>query len=417
MTWAEQVRTYYAAAFMMLVSSIFSMVISAITRMPVKLDIFIVAFAVNIAIYFLMSRTTNKWTAILAPIILAAVYEFIFYSIPLAIINSIFVLFLNLLFIKENTQIIDYDSYRGVLYKGISGVLVAAVLYSIFNKNYGIYVYRVIIIYLILTFIALRETLGYCNHIKKSKRTRITNVVLAVMALLLTRNFFFNLLKKVSNIILDVIFWILDCVFKVVCIVIGPPLQWIYTKLSGREIIFDIGTVGFNNEGGIKNQIEYSNEGGTIPVELIVTIFKVIAIIALIVVIIMIIRKIGRIDINDKDESFIETTEAIAPEEKTKKQHFKKIRELFRKKGTPKEEVLYRYGKLISTSRKRGIFKKYMTPRQLENRLKLKVDDKETLSRITSIYNEAKFSTHEIESKHENDMNKMVSDTNKAIDK
>ena len=107
--------------------------------------------------------------------------------------------------------------------------------------------------------------------------------------------------------------------------------------------------------------------------------------------------------------------ESIEVEQVKGNKLFNKLKKILRQKGTPREEVIYKYGELVHVAEKKELFKPYMTPRQLNHIIKIRVKSSKEIDYVTDTYNEAKFSKHTIEKAQEKLMEENINNLKKEI--
>lgn len=411
MSWSWQVKTYFAAAFIMVASMIFSIIISIITKTELRLDVFLIAFFVQIVMAYLINSGKNKWLSIIIPMIPVIIYELTIYPTKLALFTIAFVFFLNIIYTNKYNNIVSYEWYKSVLTVSIYVIFIFSAIAVFFNDQATISLYRYLIIYFILMVICLREALGYSYHIKKNRRLRLTNFALAVLCVLLTTESIYSLMKYIVLYIVNLLKIMFDKILGVLAIVLQKPFEAIYNFFNNimvNEPEFHGGATVQKFESA-KEMVKIDPNFSLIIVQCL----KIILIVAIVLFIIKIIKKITVFDVDTEVEDYIEVTEDI--EISSDKEKLKNINKFFRKKGDSREEIIYRYERFVTFGNKKGIFKKYMTPKQIENIVKLSTENTSDFKEATKIYNEAKFSAHIIHKESEKNIKDIIGKTTRKL--
>lgn len=410
MNWGEKVRLYYAAPLLMIASCIYSILVSINSGSALSLEIFIITFLVQILLKYFLAKGRSPWTSVFFAMVPAILFEIIFQGGNTTIINLIFILFINLLYIYKFEGDINYEWNKRILIKGLVIILVLAVIESFFSIQTSSIIYRMILIYLILMIIALREVLVYSNKIKKDKIFKNTNISIVIFAMIFAMDFFYQIFVSLGRLVANAISFLLDKMISLLLIILEKPFNWIYALLSKRAG-YKAPEVA-NNDLFVENNTDIIYQMDSRIVNVALVAIKVVIILFIIWAAIRIIKKIRHVEVKSEELNYEEITEDINPNWDGKKKT-KIFHDIFRKKGNSREEVIYRYEKFASYSEVKGIFKRYMTPKQFENTIKISVDDANDFSEVTKIYNKAKFSMEEINDEMERRTRDVVNKTSK----
>lgn len=418
MSWSKQIRFYYVTSFIMLTSIIGSIITSFFFHGEIKFSLFIVTLISALVSLYFYNKQWKTGTCIIVPIIPVTIYEVLTQNIFSGTFNAMFIVYVTTALIKEENEDINYDRYKRKFRIGVYGIFIAAIAYGIFELSSSNVIYRAIIIYIILVVITMREARGYCYNIKKSKSSRIFNLSLFGFAIFITQEFFYEKFVMIVKGIYLGFNYVLELILNLVILIIGPIMNWCINALkklfNGDNSMFD----------NVRNSAVNQNKTGEIyvsdPISEVVSkgfefLIKSLIILVLALIAIKLIKKIIRRSNFNRDNGYVEVVEDIDDTLKSSNKIINKLKKVFRKKGTPREEILYRYGEFVEAARARGIFKEYMTPKQLSNIVKIKVDQYEEVDVITNTYNEARFSTHCINSEKEQFVEKYVDNVNKKI--
>lgn len=410
MNWGEKVRLYYAAPLLMVAACIYSALISINSGNKMSLEIFIITFVVQVLLKYFLSKGKSPWTSVFIAMIPAVLFEIIFQGGNTTVSNLIFILFINIIYVYKFEGDINYEWNKGILIKGLAIILLLAVIESFLSIKTSSVIYRMILIYLILMIIALREILVYSNKIKKDKIFRNTNISIVFFAIMLTMDFFYQILVSLGKILSNVVSFVLGKIISLLLIILEKPFNWIYTLLSKRAGYKPIEVA--NNDLYAESNTDAIYQMDPKIVNMVLIVIKVVIILFIIWAAIRIIKQIRHVEIKSEELSYEETIEDINPNSEGKKK-MSILHDIFRRKGTSREEVIYKYEKFASNSEEKGVFKRYMTPKQFENTIKISVDDVNDFSEVTEIYNKAKFSREEINDEMEGRTKDIVNKTSK----
>lgn len=315
--------------------------------------------------------------------------KFIYYSI------------LGVLFIVLNV-IWDADNVYTEYYRRIGKTMIAVlglsiVFYIKIPKEYYSSLFRYYVMFMIVWIFLLRASRKF-NYKIVNKDDNKVNVAILGMLLVLSTNLIFkilDLMKIVFDKALDILAIVLKPVFYVIAYIIlflkhyiGLFIRWIASLLKSPEKAQEA-------TEEITKMTKFADSEGSLNVEVMAVIFKVILIVILALLIFMAIKKVVKKNKNNEEKNYEEVREKI--ESKTSRK--KKYKEL--KVGkTSREKVLFTYRKILIKLDKRDIFRDYMTPTQIYRLAKVKRNiNGSEIDEITTKYEEAKYSTHDIEEK------------------
>lgn len=419
MSWFNQVKFFYTSTITLLATFIWAVIVAILFNINISFQLFfLIVVMSNVGRYFLR-RGMNPKLCLLISIVPIALVEFLTSSEALfAVLNIGFSLLFMVKLFKEEKNDINYDEYKKVFLFGVYCIFASGAIFSFMKlsgfRSDGPIIYIGILVYIILAVISLRESMGYEYQIKRSKGSKCINYGLALFGVLLTQEAVYNRLMFIAEIIANEIGKIISLIGKIIFFIIKYPLMWLYSffyKLISR------GEVKFPDvRGNLENLTpekltEQSGWAGT----LIINIIILIVIILFICILYKAINKVYYKANRSRFQEYTEYVEEIEVNKLKENKLFMKLKKLFRKKGTPREEVIYKYGELVGTAFKKELFKKYMTPNQLRHIIKIKVDSSKKTDDITEIFNEAKFSKHEIEESHRKSMEENVNKLNKLM--
>ncbi|MEG2289127.1 MAG: hypothetical protein RR891_03205 [Clostridium sp.] len=414
-SWSEQIRFFYATTFVMLTSMIWTIASSVVFNVEISFYLFIITLISALVARYLFKKEKRLTICILVPIVPLIIYEIIKGITFLGCLDVIFVIFIIIKLINEENENINYDRYKRVFVQGSYILFMVSMVYALTLKPSISIIYRGSIIYLVLIILTLRESMGYCYNVKRSKESRRFNIVLIIFSTLITQDFFYNKCIAMLEAIYGVINFIADKLLSWILVVVGYLIVLAINAIQslfkgngsfGEGIMFEPGKTNIDVSGiNVGDQVN----------PIVTLVIKGAIILTLLVLVIRIGRRIVRNKKLDNEMSYTEIVEFIEVDKKPVNEIFKMIKKIFRKKGSPREEVIYKYGEFVGLARKKGIFEKYMTPKQLANVTKIKIDYCEGLDEIANIYNEAKFSKHSINSNKEETVGKNVDNISKKM--
>ncbi|MEG1256136.1 hypothetical protein [Clostridium sp.] len=418
MSWSERVRFFYATTFIMLASIIWTVVSTIIFGGEISFSLFIISLISVEASRYLFKKQVKLIICIGGPIVPVFTYQVINVQPFIACLNVIFIIFISMMLIKEESENISYDRYKIIFIKGVYAIFVAAIVYGLIWLPSSTVIYRAIIMYLVLGVITLRESMGYCYNIKRGKVSRTWSFVLVIFAILITRDFFYNKCVSLVKMLYNIFNFLLDKIIDLVLIIFSYPMTLLYNLIS--NLFKGKGATVEEIFGGMGNPNNKSTEELLSKYDITISpifylIIKILVIVMLIFILTKLARKIVKNNETNKNNEYIEVVENIEGSGKSPNRFIRRIKSIFRKKGSSREEIIYKYGEFVKKAREKGIFEEYMTPKQLLNVVKIKVDNCEEIDEITYLYNEAKFSTHIINCGQEQKVEKYVDNINKKI--
>lgn len=414
-SWSDQIRFFYATTFIMLTSMIWIIASSIIFNIEISFYLFIITLVSSSVARYLFKKGQKVSLCITIPMVPLVIYGISKGVTFLGCLNSIFIIFIIIKLLNEENENINYDRYKSVFVQGAYVLFIVSMAYALTSRSSSSDIYIGIVIYLVLIVVTLRESMWYCYNIKKSKSSKWFNSILIGFSILITQEFFYGKCVIILNAIYNGFNFIIEKVLGVVIVGVGYIVEWginALQKLVGNNILDGDGV--WVKEGNTAIDIKNIISGeGINPIFAFLA--KSVVIVILLVLLIRLAKKIAKNNRSHNEMSYTEVVEFIEENNKSTNRFIKRIKKLFRKKGTPREEVIYKYGEFVERSKEKGIFEVYMTPKQLSNVVKIKIDSYEGIEELTAIYNESKFSTHIINCVQEQKVEETVDNINKKI--
>lgn len=408
MSWFRQIKVIYSVRILIFIYIIWSYLINFIFSFFFDYKLFVIAFAAGLMMQYLKSREVNKYFILLVPVVLGCNAAYLVgIRTPLEVVLTvIFLAFYIYILYKFDDEHIGYKIY---VYRAKKAVITLTILGPIFlihsNINFAWSIGKFYIFYLIILIISLRESRAYEFRIR-SKRNVLGNIITIAAVILLSLDSVFGafvfVIKFIFKYISFAVYYILLVFIKLMTYIIGYPFLWLWEKIisimqkKGKLISQNTNP---NTNDKLKKLTEKASERQLhIPHNI-----QILIGIALVLIIIYIAIKLMRFEQKRAAKKFSGDTIEI---EKIEKSHKKAkgsfvdmVRDIFASADLRSQVIsMYRaFQKMMSI---KGIFKKYMTASQLSNIAASKVRDRTPLDTIANIYNECKFSEHEVTKKH-----------------
>lgn len=408
MSWFRQMKVIYSVRVLIFIYIIWSYLINFIFALFFDYKLFVIAFAAGLIMQYLKSREVNKYFILLVPVVLGCNAAYLVgIRTPLEVVLTVIFLALYIYILYKFDD--EHIGYKIYVYRAKRAVITLTFLGPIFlihsNINFAWNIGKFYIFYLIILIISLRESRAYEFRIR-SKRNLLGNIITIAAVILLSLDSVFGAvvfaIKFIFKYISFAVYYILLAFIKLMTYVIGYPFLWLWQKLvsmmqkKGKWISQNTNP---NTNDKLKKLTEKASERQLhIPHNI-----QILIGIALVLIIIYIAIKLMRFEQQIAAKKYSGDTIEI---EKIEKSHKKAkgsfvdmVRDIFASADLRSQVIsMYRaFEKMMSI---KGIFKKYMTASQLSNIAASKVRDRAPLDTIANIYNECKFSEHEVTKKH-----------------
>lgn len=399
MSWFRQIKTLYAATYLLLLFIIWTLLSSMFLANKLSFNNYLITLGAIYLMEYLYSKEYKKHITLTIPLILGGIGLWTIQSIYLAILNYLFLLVCLILIYRDENSQINYDEYKR---KWVSGayLILPIILFSLlYSPQLLKPLFRLFVMYFILIVVSLRESLRY-NYNIRSKYSKYINLGIVFFTVVIFQDYSYKLFYMIMSKIFGGINLILEYTLTAIVKLLGYPI--IYGAAFLRKLFantkFDTSKL-FKFEGLIPPDVKNIFEAGTFrddaSVIIVMTILKIMLAIAIFIIVIRTLAVLGKVE--KREFGYVEFREKLENNQKKKSGLIAKaLRNILRRKGTVKEEILYNYSEFERVTEKVEIFKPYMTASQLKNVTKIKVDNVENLDAMTRIYNEAKFSTHEV---------------------
>jgi len=295
-------------------------------------------------------------------------------------------------------EVIDYYTYRDRVQKGLILFVFLGVIISFTDKCMSILLSKYYIFIIVTAVLLLRESRRYSFKIR-NKRSYFYNIVIAITIVLFSINKVFLRFKEIFHWIFSEINKLFQIFVNIIVLFLMKILEKPFLYLKN----FIVAHMNENTQNVLDNLIKGDNTiNSNIEKDYISTIGTTALYIAIkILLISLVIFAIYKIVIGRKSTEYIPFEISTEEKEKIINRKRKSIfgnlaRKILKGNGSINEQILYVYKKFQIMTLDKNIFKPHMNATQLSNVTKLYVDDVEDLDSISQIYNEAKFSQHDM---------------------
>lgn len=424
MSWINQVKFFYTSTITLLATFIWSVIMAVLFFQDISFQLFFLIIVMSNVGRYILRLGINPKLCLVISIVPIALVEFLTSSeVVLAILNIGFSCLIIEKLFKEEGNDVNYDEYKNIFLHGIYYIFITGVLYSFMRwsevRSDGSIIYIGILVYIILAVISIREAMGYEYQIKRSKGSKYINYGLVLFGILLTQEVVYSKLILLAEIMKKGVVFVLSWLVNILLSILKYPIEWLFSliqKLIGdgdNELLLKL-------QQGMNKSETLQQESTVNPLIFLIlkTVFLGLKIALVVLFIYLLYKGMSKIyySVNkNKIQEYTEVVESIEIHKSKENKLFMKIKKIFRKKGTPRDEVIYQYGELVDTAVKKEFFKSYMTPSQLKYIIRLKINSSDKIDDVTATYNEAKFSNHHIDVSQQSFMEENVNKLNKLM--
>ena len=285
---------------------------------------------------------------------------------------------------------IEYTKYKEDIIKSMVILLLIWIISFTLGIDFVNAIYRFHILYIIMIIILMRETRRYVYDVK-GKNSMVVNVIIAVSVLTLSLDFAGKIIAKIAELLMN----LAGLILLALTTIFGGPIAAMTEKLKEFIIKRGVFNIAADREASKTHEqlIDTSYNSIKLP-PVIIFAFKILI---LLVIVYIIYKFISRYSSTTKKyDGFEEEKERIV--RKRSKKHWVRdlIGKIFEGNRNNRDKILYTYKGFEKITEEVDIYKTYMTATQLKNVTKIKVDNFDNLEEMTQVYNEAKFSLHEM---------------------
>lgn len=401
MTWYRQIKILYTISINMFFYIIWGMTSYIFFSNKIDYKLFLISLIVSFTMQFLTERWKKKNLSLAIPSLIGIILSAAAYWKAAVLPNFGFIVFIVFVVYSLDIEEINYEVYRERGKHALIAILAVGLLLPFINSRVLTNsILKFYIMFLVSVIVVMREARSYSYKIRNKNSQNINKGLIAAIILLA-----FDAVFKLIIAFLSLIFEefnkglniIVNLFINLIALIIRKPIQYLAGFLSERmskssilrEQLIKINTG--SNQDLISNEIQTN----TFPLW-ISTVLK-IGIFLLIIYILYTIFVKNNYSLKKPQEEIEEERERIENRKIKREGTFRKIFDnIFRSKDI-RLQILNTYKRFQLRTFERGIFKTHMTAKQLENVAKAYAKNSEGIDSVTDIYNEAKFSKHDMD--------------------
>ena len=393
MSWYRKVKSMYSISFVTFSFIIWSTLSKLLFKNPLEYKLFLICLPIVFLTQYLSMAKLKRTFLIMVLLGLIILVSLTFFKGQAIFLNTIFLLFMTFITYSLENVPIDYSQYKEDVNKSLFALVFIWMIAFSFGIEFINDIYKFNILYIITIIILMRETRRYVYSIK-SNTSMVTNIIIGISVLSISLDYANIIIAKLLEIIIATATFILSIILSFLNIIIGGPIAVIAEKIE--FIITRKGSLNNQNTNNIGNSLivepditKYKNNSLT-PIFILI-----IKILILLLILYIIYKFLSRFRNKTKVyNGYVEEKEKIV--KKKDKKYWAKgfLSKIFQGNKSNREKILYIYKGFEKITEASNIYKPYMTATQLENLIKLNVDNFDNLDEMTQIYNEAKFSVH-----------------------
>lgn len=422
MSWFRQIKVMYSIRILIFIYIIWSLIINILFGRFMDYRIFIISLIAVFFMQFLKSRNKGMSFSMSVPVLACGI---IFYfpsgkELKDILLSAIYFAFVTYLLFKMDDEAIDYDNYVYRAQRAVYTLCAAGLLFALnSNTSMKITLGKFMIFYLVMIVVTLRESRQYKLG-RRNRHSFMESTAAVLIVCMLSMDKIFNLIKilflTTMKYITGAASYVLFIILKLIVYLIGGPIEklieLIKSLLVKKNMINNLLNTNQNNKNNDTLKM-IPGRNFSIPqnIQYIIEIFMLI----LIIYIILRLVRFGSIVKQKEDEKYtIEREKIIRINNKGKTGIYDSLRKFFYGR-TVKEEILSIYRQFEKKLSTMGIYKSHMTASQLSNVASASIKDRRNLDKMTHIYNESKFSGHEIKREQLEAMKKSLYEVKKEL--
>jgi hypothetical protein len=394
MSWYRQIKTFYTFSINMFFFIIWGVVSSIFLGNRLDYRLYLVSLALAFLIQFMTSKRARISLIMLIAVPTAGLLTFMVSKGIYFILNSMFIIFIIYMTSTMEYEDVNYDAYKARARNGLVFLLFLGALLPLIDIDLSKSILKFYVMYLISNIIVMREARSYYYKVR-TKRSFIINVIISVAILAISADVIFARLLVLIKYVMRIFGILISAVIDFIGLLLAKPLVMCISKLQtlmtkGMELI----------KVPEKSPVDFESAVDKVPFEETVSFMWMynllrIAMAASILAAVFIMISRAAVRHRNKASIFEEHREKITREKSKKEGFISKLIKSLAKPSDIRGQILNIYRKFEEKTYGKGIFKRHMTAKQLENVTRTCIEKPEGLSSLTSIYNEAKFSKHE----------------------
>lgn len=408
MSWERQVKILCTISisllfyiFWLILGNMFIVLFKAKTAL--KFDLYLIWLVLLFFMQFMKSRTKKPVLVISSTLLLAVPPLLLKCYVKQQLINSAFVMnyvvftAVLMLFYVFSLEDMQYELYKKRVNDSYLLLLGLVTVLPVLKGSIALEILRFYALYLATTVVCLRE--GSLNYFQiKKKKTYLGNILVFTIVLFTASDRVLSFVMGMLGIIYRVYDFIASHIIVLILTVIGTPIVMLLQAIISYLLnLFHkkqdgLTPINLDAQGAMKKM---QNELLAVKPESHLPLFiKIGLLLVLLYIIYLVVKRIRK-------QPALETVQAEDERERIvrKKKENKTIgglQQLFKREGI-RESILSIYRRFEIRTDKKEIYKNTMTAEELEAAAKRLVAQKEALQAVTDIYNEAKFSDHDLE--------------------
>ena len=311
----------------------------------------------------------------------------------------LFSIFFILIFLNIDDNFLSQESYKNKIYVAFFILVIISVLSTALSGSMASMVIRFVILFAVMSVLLLRNVRNYSCNIKNKKDKFIDIATICLFIIFSVEKvykiviFMINIiLSIISNIIYFISMFIINYILAPLFGKIFYNLKDIQVKMPERQdekVIFDSNvTEKIKESKGILNP--------NIP-SYVYLIINIVIILFVIWILYRFYKKSVTSKVYEDEDLVEETRERIKNKKSSKNRYFSKLKMKLFSSNDVRSKITHVFLKFQQITYNKGIFKRFMTAKQLTNVTRAYVDSSDELKKIAEIYNEAKFSKHNLE--------------------
>lgn len=396
MSWARQIKILQSISTNMFFYIIWGITSFIILSNKIDYRLFLIALISSFLGQFIFSRWSNK-ALILIPVFLGVILVYLISKGSGILFNSLFIVFTIYIASSFDNEEINYQVYKARAKQALSIILIIGLVTPIIDADLTKSILKFYIMFVISVIWSLREARSYSYKLRGKNSFKVNIGLTAVLLLLSVDkifsafiNFFNSIFSAISRWLDYITNFVIDCVG----LVMNKPLQYIVDHL---QPIFAKSKLFKNQNVEVKvqenNELIKKGGEGFVPPIWLTNLIKVILLVLILYIVYRFLLKDRFYKFGHDDKIVEEKREKIKRDKQNGNFFTRAIQNLI----TPKDfrsQILNVYKKFETKTFEKGIFKSYMTAKQLETHTKVHIENSQGINKLTEVYNEAKFSNH-----------------------
>lgn len=397
MSWYRQIKIINIICSNTFYFILWAIAVNGIIGGNIDFRLYLLSLASSFLAAFLLQSVKNTKLAPVISFIIAAAILFLMYGRASLIINALYLVFIIFMTDRNETEDINYELYKQRAEQAIACLVLVGLIFIFVKLPMQQYILKFYLIFLISVSILMREGRNYYYRIR-NKRSYITNFAVAVGIVFLSLDKVFNIVVIILGFIAGLFNRLADKLLELLAFIIQKPLvaaiNFLGKRMLNKQDLFN-NIMSNKNSQQLANKVQDKTaENFTLPHWIIDSLR--LGILLLIIFIVYKAAAAYKTKVNSRSLDSVEERIKLTTEKVNNENPFKRAVKNILFFGELKDQAIHVYRKFQIRTNQKGIFKTYMTAKQLENVTKAFIDNPEGMDDLTKIYNEAKFSNHSL---------------------